>query len=74
LGNSEYIYNFNLIVSRNSISICEIIYQPIPLNPLPLIREGGVDIREGQSPSPKPLPSPLLKGRGKQGEGLVNNL
>jgi hypothetical protein len=39
-----------------------------------LIREGGVDIREGQSPSPKPLPSPIPKGRGIQGEGLVNNL
>jgi hypothetical protein len=39
-----------------------------------LIREGGVEVREGLCPSPKPLPSPLSKGRGIKGERLVNNL
>jgi len=39
-----------------------------------LVREGGVKVREGLSPSLKPLPSPLHKGRGIQGKGLLNNL
>jgi hypothetical protein len=51
-----------------------IVYEPIPLNPFPLVREGGVKVGEGLRPSPKPLPSPILKGRGIKGEGLLNNL
>jgi len=45
-----------------------------PPDPLPLIREGGVWVREGRSPSLKSLPPLLPKERGIKGVRLVNNL
>jgi len=33
------------------------------------VREGGVEVREGLRPSQKPLPFPLIKGRGKRVRG-----
>jgi len=38
--------------------------------PLPLIK----GIKRGEAPLRISLPSPLIKGRGIKGEGLVNNL
>jgi hypothetical protein len=35
---------------------------------------GGVQVREGRSPSLKSLPLPLIKGKGIKGIGLINNL
>jgi len=45
-----------------------------PPDPLPLLREGGVPVREGRSPSLKSLPPLLEKERGIKGVRLINNL
>jgi len=45
-----------------------------PPNPLPLLREGGVELGEGFHPSPKSLPPLLFKERGLKGVRLINNL
>jgi hypothetical protein len=42
--------------------------------PLPLVREGGVYVREGLRPSLKSLPPLLRKERGTKGVRLINNL
>jgi hypothetical protein len=46
---------------------------PIPF-PYEYEYEGGIEVREGLRSSLKQLPSPLAKGRGIKGEGLLNNL
>ena len=45
-----------------------------PPDPLPLLREGGVQVREGRSPSLKSLPPLLEKERGIKGVRLIKNL
>jgi hypothetical protein len=44
-----------------------------PPDPLPLIREGGVWVREGLRPSLKSLPPLLPKERGIKGVRSINN-
>jgi hypothetical protein len=58
----------------NMSSQFRILFSNLSPCPLPLIREGGTQVRERRSLSSNVLPPLLLKERGIKGVRLINNL